>query len=274
MGSHFKRRSKLAGATAGVLMERLEARQLLTTLSGGQTFIYKDTHNQDFLITVLGNTQAEFVGAAVDAQNNVILGDLVSPADTNGRELFAIYVGTADWDSVISIQHVTLNNGQLTLDPFTGGVQLNVTNARTGRNYPLATNGGSGQGFLGARTNQISGINESENHPILSVDLPGQIGILPTDQGPWGAGLIVADGQDLGKFLFDGTISGNVDIGGSMNLFYAGNVLTGETNGTFLSSFPSSNPNNFNVKGDLRDLVVGGSIGIDSGNNFGPGDDP
>ena len=41
------------------------------------------------------------------------------------------------------------------------------------------------------------------------------------------AGLIVANGRNFGKFLFGGAVFGKVDVEGSMNLFYAGWLLTG-----------------------------------------------
>ena len=163
MGSHFKTRSKLARATAGIFkMEGLENRQLLTTLNGGDVFFYKDKNDEPFRITVLGNTQAEFVGATVDDTNNVTLGDLVSafaPDDVDGAELFSIYVAQSDWDSVITIEHVIITPGQpIVLDPFSGTINLNVTNARNGQNLALTTNGDSGQAYLGARTNTINGL--------------------------------------------------------------------------------------------------------------------
>jgi len=257
-------------------MEGLESRQMLTTLNGGDVFLYQDSTGSDFRITVLGNTQAEFVGA-IAAGNNLTLGNLVPPSQNNPSttDLFAIYVGTSDWDSSITIEQVSIDqsSGRITPTPFGAGVGLNVTNARNGNNLAMGTNAGTGAAFLGARSDFPNNGN-ADNHPVITGNLPGQIGILPTDSGPWGAGLIVADGNDLGRFLFDGTISGNVDIGGSINLFYAGNVLTGDTEGSFISSFPPFNANNFNVDGDLRDLVVSGSVGTDSGGNFGPGDDP
>ena len=93
MVSHTKIRSKLARAVAGVCrMEPLEDRQMLTTLNGGDVFLYKDNKTDIFRITVLGNTQAEFVAAAVDDQNNVTLGDLVQSDATNGEDLFAAHV--------------------------------------------------------------------------------------------------------------------------------------------------------------------------------------
>src|SRR5436190_8045839 len=147
MGSQHKRRSKLARAAAGVcVMEGLENRQLLTTLNGGQVFLYKDVGGNFFRITVLGNTQAEFVGAAVDANNNVTLGDLARPNDTDGKDLFAIYVGTSDWDSVITVEQVNFdsNSGRITPNPFSGTISLNVSNARNGQNLNMTTNGGTG----------------------------------------------------------------------------------------------------------------------------------
>jgi len=277
MVSHTKRRSKLARAVENVCrMEPLEDRQMLTTLNGGDVFLYKDSKSDIFRITVLGNTQAEFVGAAVDANNNVTLGDLAPSDATNGVDLFAIYVAQGDWDSVITIEKVTIDNnsGRITPDPFNGSVTLNVTNARDGRPLQMTTGANTGSGYLGARTVAVNGQNNSADQPILSANLAGQIGVLPTDTGPWSAGLVVADGQDLGRFLFDGTITGNVDVAGSMNLFYAGQILTGDARGEFISSLPAAFPNNFNIDGDLRDLVVSGSIGTDTAANSGPGDDP
>ncbi|HEV8378742.1 MAG TPA: hypothetical protein VGP99_07815, partial [Tepidisphaeraceae bacterium] len=277
MGSHYKTRSKLARAVARVCMEGLENRQLLTTLVGGDVFIYKDSDDNLFRITVLGNTRAEFVAAFVDDQNVVTLGDLAPRDATDGADLFSIYVDTGDWDSVITIEQVTVdqNNGRVTPTPFNGNISLNTVNLRNGQDRTMDTNGGTGAAYLGARTNAINGQNNSDNRPILSANLPGQIGILPTDNGPWSAGLVVADGQDLGKFLFDGTITGIVDVGGSMNLFYAGNILTGEAGGDFGFGLPGATPtSNFNIDGDLRDLVISGSVGTDNTGNFGPGDDP
>ncbi len=277
MVSHTKIRSKLARAVAGVCrMEPLEDRQMLTTLNGGDVFLYKDSKTDIFRITVLGNTQAEFVGAAVDANNNVTLGDLAPFDATTGVDLFAIYVAQADWNSVISIEKVTVdtNSGRITPTPFNGNITLNVTNARDGQPLSITAGNNTGTAYLGARTVQVNGQNNSDNRAILSANLAGQIGILPTDNGPWSAGLVVADGQDLGKFLFDGTITGNVDVHGSMNLFYAGQILTGDAGGEFISSFPANFPNNFNINGDLRDLIVSGSIGTDTAANSGPGDDP
>ena len=142
MVSHTKMRSKLARAVAGVCkMEPLEDRQMLTTLNGGDVAFFKDSKGALFRITVLGNTQAEFVAADVDATTNAVtLGDLAPPDATNGKDLFAIYVGTADWDSSITVENVTIDaaTGRVTPTPFNGSVSLNVTNARDGQNLGLS----------------------------------------------------------------------------------------------------------------------------------------
>src|SRR6266566_1954355 len=119
MVSHTRTRPKLARAIAKVcLFEPLENRQLLTTLNGGDTFDYMDVNNKIFRITVGGNTQAEFVGAAVDDNTNAVtLGDLApwDAAQGTGTDLFAIYVKSANWNSSITVESITKdpNNGKV-----------------------------------------------------------------------------------------------------------------------------------------------------------------
>ncbi len=73
--------------------------------------------------------------------------------------------------------------------------------------------------------------------------------------------------QDLGSFLLGGTITGHVDVSGSMDLFYAGWIITGLTtgqvSGSTLDTTPSR-PGNFNIGGDLRDLITLDSLGTDT----------
>jgi hypothetical protein len=275
MDSQRNTRSKLARAIAKVcLFEPLENRQLLTTLNGGDVFDYKDMKNDIFRITVRGNTQAEFVGASVDDNTNAVtLGDLArsDAADGSGTDLFAVYVKKANWNSSITVESITIdaNTGRVTHRPFTGGIPLTVSNARNGQDLSVNTPQNTGTAYLGARTKSINGQANSQDRPITSAILSGQIGVLPRSSGRLSAGLTVANGQDLGTFLFDGTVTGNVDVGGSMNLFYAGNLLTGETGGAFISS--TAQNNNFNIDGDLHDLIVNGSVGTTDDNGV---DDP
>jgi uncharacterized protein (DUF2141 family) len=68
--------------------------------------------------------------------------------------------------------------------------------------------------------------------------------------------------QNFGRLLFDGTIMGHVDMEGSVELFYAGWLLTGATAGQGLTA--PSQPNNFRIAGDLRNLILTDSAGTNS----------
>lgn len=89
-----------------------------------------------------------------------------------------------------------------------------------------------------------------------------------------------ATGQDLGKFLFAGTLTGWVNVSGSMDTFYAGWLLTGDAAGRGVAysldnvydpleraknptAFGTSLRHNFYVGGELRNLIVYSSIGTD-----------
>jgi hypothetical protein len=65
----------------------------------------------------------------------------------------------------------------------------------------------------------------------------------------------------LGRFLFGGAISGQVTIRGSMVSFYCGHLLTGVTEGQFEGA-PQA-PGNFFVQGDIRNILVKGSMGVE-----------
>src|SRR5207247_1954483 len=96
-------------------------------------------------------------------------------------------------------------------------------------------------------------------------------------------GLIVSNGQSLGRFAFDGVVFGKVEIPGDIKSFYAGWILTGDAHGArqgvpiFLNNFEldpnSGRPreiddglfvprDNFFVGGDLESLYTQG-IGWD-----------
>jgi hypothetical protein len=123
------------------------------------------------------------------------------------------------------------------------------------------------------------------NAPIIKTDIngaafgvrPAGLDDLPEDPAnDLSAGLRVANGQDLGKFLFGGEVYGKVRVDGSMNLFYAGWVLTGDARGASdgsgtVSGLPGELSEggvdvprqNFYVGGDLQSLITAGPIGWD-----------
>jgi hypothetical protein len=246
-------------------VEVLESRVLLATMTSTpfapDVLGFKDAHDHRMRITVTGNTTAEFIFADVDEDTNVLtLRDQPVPAgsSTNGADLFKIYVRNADESSTIAVYEVD-EQGNPT--PYNGNAgSIRVTNAQNGMSISVSPGGNTGAGWLGARTKDIPDVDNEEDIPILTKRLgsPTAIGVHPAVR-TYRAGLEVADGQDLGKFLFGGTISGWVDAGGSINTFYAGSILTGETRGQ--TEGPPDFRNNFIVDGDLRDLIVRGSIG-------------
>ena len=69
--------------------------------------------------------------------------------------------------------------------------------------------------------------------------------------------------QDFGKFLFDGVVTGQVDVSGSMDMFYAGWIVTGGTTGESYST--PGVPGNFHVGGELRNMFSFDSVGTNSG---------
>ena len=80
------------------------------------------------------------------------------------------------------------------------------------------------------------------------------------------AGIVVAqdevlNDQNIENVLVGGKVTGRVDISGSIDTFYAGALLTGVASGQSLGD--AQDPGNFRVSGDLRNLIVRGSIGTD-----------
>src|SRR5688572_11041650 len=275
-----KREARLSQA-----IEALEQRTLLATLTapafGTATLTYKDADDKRVRITVQGPITAEFIFGRVDEDTNrLILGPDPTPLpppnaqnDIQGRDLFKVYVQNADENAIIAITEI---NQQGQSQPYSGAAPtIRVINAQDPGGDPITVTpvGGTGGLYLGARTLDIEAIDGSDeaDRPILSRGFPAPtaIGVHPAVDR-MRAGLEVADGVRLGKFLFGGTVTGFVEAGGSINMFYAGTLLTGDARGMpgevaarglgLLPNGPSF-PDNFFVDGDLRNLIVKGSIG-------------
>lgn len=67
---------------------------------------------------------------------------------------------------------------------------------------------------------------------------------------------------DIGKIAIGGTVTGEVDLNGSVNTFYAGWVVTGTVNGLGETT-NNPLPGNFRVHGDLNQLVTPSAVGTD-----------
>jgi hypothetical protein len=205
----------------------------------------------------------------------LILGDHIEPSTLDkdgkvvdnpedGRDLFHVYVAQATLESFISIAEVP-DPGQddRPMTPFTGSVDLTVTNANG--NAPTRTTiSDTGSIYLGAKTVDTDlDIENEENRPIVVSNRFHGLGLMPPNsQDRLVAGFSTAPGVTLGRFMFGGTVSGSVIIQGSMETFYCGNLLTGATQGQFHGT--STAPGNFFVAGDIRNILVKGSIGTDS----------
>lgn len=249
------------------LIERLEERRLFTTLVGDDIFVYRDSAGIDFTITVGPGIVAEFIAATGTGTtaNLSNLAGLHNGVPVNGglggnnADLYAIYVLQSNLDSFIS---VVANTG-----PFGGQIApLNVTGF-TGQTTTVAPAPNTGKGYLGARS--------ENNTPIVNAQVTQPFGNLPPELTALRPGLIVEDGNNLGTFIFDGVVTGIVDIGGSMQKFHAGWILTGDASGipsgNVATPTPSINvPNNFNVDGDIRSITSVGSFGTSTLTGAGP----
>ncbi|MCC6240964.1 MAG: hypothetical protein IT448_11765 [Phycisphaerales bacterium] len=247
------------------VLESLEQRRLLTTLHGGDSFIYKDASDNLMLIRLSGNIEAEFLAAVVNPDNNFIHPSNLVPGaleDADGADLFAIYVTRADLNSYISVVQVD-DEGHAT--PFGDPVSLNVRPASGGDWVSVSGAEGSGAGFLGARTVDLEATAnyDESDRPLLAMGLPvSGWGVIPPQPGNYiKAGLSVNNGYSLGRFVFDGTITGFVNYTGSANDFYAGNLFTGDARGS--SAGQISFNDNFNVAGDIRNILIKGFVGTD-----------
>ncbi len=278
--AHFPRGKKLLDKR---LIERLETRLLfntiitdtdpLTATPATQTFEFKGgtTTAETFRVVVHGDVSAEFVFARVDENTNkVVLGDFVAAGSKeDGRDLFHIYIAQASIDSYISIAEVPdiTQTGARPMEPFGAGVPLVIT-PNTTNVTGITTDFGSV--FIGARTFDLKATTDTNeaNHPILSAHYNGQ-GIFPANsKNRLVAGITTAPGVSIGRILIGGTVTGEVNIGGSIETFYCGDLLTGNANGQ--SEVDSIDPGNFFVQGDMRNLLVMGSIGTDGLTNTTP----
>jgi hypothetical protein len=264
------------------LIEPLEGRLLfntvitdtdpLTATPATVSFTYKDLAGQSVRVTVHGDVTAEFVFARVTkgadnspaGWNNVILGEPVAAGSKeDGRDLFHVYVAQASIDSYIAIAKIPdpTQTGAHPMQPFSGNITI-TTQPLRGTDLAKSTAQNTGSIYLGTRTRAVPMVDNSGNIPVRSAHFNGQ-GVFPVTPGnKLVAGLTTAPGVSLGKFMFGGTVSGEVKIDGSMETFYCGALLTGVTEGQSQESTPDD-PGNFYVGGDIRNVLVKGSIGTD-----------
>lgn len=251
-------------------VELLEDRKLLTTLVGGDTFDYYDAAGQTVRLRLVGNITAEFIAVRNGRFGNKIVRDLVASTATgltpgDGADLFSIYISQADSDAQILMSRVPNPSIQTGVAPDTaasplgGGGSVRVS---TGTGTALLALGEGGV-YIGNR-NPLppAGQGQPGNtglEPVTVLPYRYAYGVRPAMRALY-AGIQTAPGVDIGKIFVGGTVTGTVGINGNVGTFYAGNILTGDTQGTFDEGSAQS-PNNFYVGGDLRNLLVTGSVG-------------
>ncbi|MDB5327175.1 MAG: hypothetical protein JWM57_2744, partial [Phycisphaerales bacterium] len=271
----IQRQNLLRRAVAAPL-EELESRRMLTTLQGGDTFFYLDASKKVVRITLVGEIVAEFTAARVRGTNNsVVIRDLIRanptgvPQVADGADLFNIYVAAAKPGSQILISSVANADGDpADATPFggsPGAIRAFEEPPPTGDDNSdgTVTPDATGSVYIGARTVDINpNIKTEEAIPIVRQRFNASIGVRPNTRVIY-AGLETAPGVTLTKVFIGGTITGLVNVEGSVGTFYAGNILTGDPDGLALDE-KTTITNNFTVNGDLQNLYVGGSIGSNS----------
>jgi len=286
--------------------EWLEPRTLFVVLHGGDVFEFFAENSFYERVAVTGNTTVELVGArvnndpmdmlppfALNPMQGVLDGMPVNGGFVNmppmgmtapnvNDTIFSMYVSQSDVNSRISVAMVPdLMTSPRPMQPFAssiGTLRVVPTGISAGRpNFPMFTvtaPDGSGMAILGARTVNPPNVQNMDNFPIVQAPLPaGMFSTIPPSANIF-SGLTVAPGNDLGAFLFGGTILGEVNIHGSVDLFYTGWLLTGvgvQWDGTTFMGHGGednigivSDPQNFNVDGDIRNLITRGPIGTEA----------
>ena len=201
------------------------------------------------------------VGALVgtDLQTHDLF--IVSPINrTPTTTMFAIYVSQSDASGGLSAAVTPKPPASpIPMLPFSGSIgSVRIRNTANEVNAPQNT----GSILLGAKSVQINNSQTSSDQPLLSGTLDSAHGVFPGGVGTQvEAGLVVAPGQVMGKFLWGGTIMGQVLIHGSIDQFYCGWLITGDAS----SGLPkyANIGIDFLVDGDIRNLYVKGPIGTD-----------
>lgn len=190
------------------------------------------------------------------------------------RTIWAFYISQADASSSITVGWLRnirdpatpINNIQ---KPFNGDIgTIRVNPAQGGGPIVITPDAGTGRVYMGARTVDVLPLTSDEElRPVTQpepVPANTNFGVLPESFTTLAPGLYSAAGTTIGKFLFGGTVTGRVDLGGSINQFYAGWLLTGNANGIpDDAGIPAALQENFRVAGDIRQLLVKDSIGGD-----------
>jgi hypothetical protein len=275
---------KIIKQAIGTMIEPLEIRRLLTTWVGGGIDANGNPIFNEFFYTQPDTTVMEAkIGGNTTVEAIFYDGTTIQPAETTG-DLFQLYVARSDINSVISIFPVT-TTGMVPFSSASPSLLLQLPSGQSTANDDIPNTtpqtavgpAASGAGVLGGLNGtapSVPVVKQNINGIAIGVR-PAGLDDLPNDpSNDLSAGLVVAPGLSLGKFLFGGEVFGKVDVPGNMNLFYAGWLLTGDARGATEGSGGDGVPvsradnleipsGNFFVGGDLQNLATTGPIGWD-----------
>lgn len=202
-------------------------------------------------------------GAIVDTNGDMVgdLNDGVPITDDSGTETNGQVLSIGSFD-------VDRNGNAFGHDLFYGRlVDIDLTTGIAGVN--TATSIGSLRPTVGAiafdfANDEFLAIDNSTGSIVIELEAGAResavlMRLLGTDSDS-------AVPQSIGSILLGGTVTGQVDIAGSVDTFYTGWLLTGDAPGMFEVLYVEGGPSeadNFRVAGDIRNLVTAGSIGTD-----------
>lgn len=273
------------------LAEALEGRRLLTLVGVGApsaVFSYlspeedpEDETGERVEVRVLGNMQVDLIG-----YNGTTLGDMPGVYDIgqsiNGGltrpgtwELFHVRIVSADPDSALVIQRYALGEDGITYAPVDSappafGVETLLINDPTPP-FNVDAPGDTGEVWIGYRENLRGGggpggpAGGSSPRPVTQVQMTTAVStVQPPPDETLEAGISSLAGANPERILIGGTVTGRVEMLGSVDLFYAGWLVTGDITGVNSeSAFDANWRDNFYVAGDVGRLFVLGGIGTE-----------
>jgi hypothetical protein len=262
---------------------------MLVTWTGGgvlngqveeATYTYLDANLKPVRVALWGNITAEFifVGVAGDNTATVLDSPVAVPPPKGtvpkyGADLFEIYISSSSPTASMSIAEFSqAENSGDPMEPYTGNNTITINPGQGGDTETYGA--GPGDVYIGAR--DFNPTEEAATTPPVDpvaagvplLQLTGiteQIGVRPPSaDGTLNAGIVSAPGVSINRLFIGGTVTGRVDLGGSINTFYAGQILTGDADGLFVGETPDAPfDRNFNVAGDINNLISNQSIGTD-----------
>ena len=209
------------------LVEKLEPRQLLTTLVGGDTFEFSYTGGLAVRVALTGNIQAELIGATLDARNQPQLNQVpgaLTGGPRQGTKLFGGYAG-ADGISPINVAFPPETESRTNLtglgfNRFAPSTQINLRALAVnseGKTYAINSFAQT-FGMSSTASYQLVSVNRANGDGTvvaqLADDVATQLGVNTGALGPVTAAAFSPDDPNLLYFLASARIGGGVGADG------------------------------------------------------------